>query len=132
MSITSFSPTSGPIGTVITINGTNLDQATDLRFNQSGQAAFTINSSTKITATVPTGAQTGQFSINFGEAVSPQSFTVTATVKLGDCNADGTVGLADLTALVANYKKVYPACDFNSDGIVNALDLSVLLSHYGN
>ena len=66
----------------------------------------------------------GILSSSYGPASAP--------TVIGDCNGDRSVGLADLTALVANYKKAYAACDFNSDGIVDALDLSILLSHYGS
>ncbi len=128
--ITSFSPTSGPIGTVVTINGTNLDKTTTLQFNQGGVVTYTINSPTKITATVPTGTQTGNFSINFGVATSPQPFTVTAT-KTGDLNNDGAVNVSDLSILLSNYGTTNAVADINKDNIVNILDLSILLSNYG-
>jgi chitodextrinase len=76
--ITSFSPTSGPIGTVVTITGTNLDQTTTLQFNQGEVVSYTINSSTQITATVPPGTSSGNISINLGQATSAQTFTVTS------------------------------------------------------
>jgi IPT/TIG domain len=76
--ITSFSPTSGPVGTTVTINGTNFTGATSVKFN-GVTATFIVNSATKITATVPTGATTGRISVTTpgGTATSTSDFTVT-------------------------------------------------------
>jgi uncharacterized repeat protein (TIGR03803 family) len=51
-------PTSGNIGTPVTILGTSLTGATSVTFNGKA-AAFTVISATEITTTVPTGATTG-------------------------------------------------------------------------
>nr|WP_249355532.1 IPT/TIG domain-containing protein [Chloracidobacterium sp. D] len=75
--ITSFSPTSGPVGTSVTITGTNFTGTTDVRFN--GVAAtFTVNSNTQITATVPAGATTGPITVTnpAGTATSGTNFVV--------------------------------------------------------
>jgi hypothetical protein len=50
--ITSFSPTSGHTGTLVTINGTSFTGATAVKLG-STSASFTVASSTKIIATVP-------------------------------------------------------------------------------
>jgi hypothetical protein len=55
-SITSFTPSNGPAGTVVTITGTNLTGATAVTFGGTAAASFTVVSSTKITATVASGA----------------------------------------------------------------------------
>ena len=60
--ISSFSPTSGPVGTSVTINGTGFSGATAVKFNGT-TATFTVNSDMKITATVPPGATTGKISV---------------------------------------------------------------------
>ena len=77
--ITSFNPTSGPVGTSVTITGTNFTGATFVRFNGIA-ATFTVNSNTQITATVPTGATTGLISVTtpIGTATTSTNFTVTA------------------------------------------------------
>jgi hypothetical protein len=76
--ITSFSPTSGPVGATVTINGTNFTGATSVKFN-GVTATFIVNSATKITATVPTGATTGRITVTTpgGTATSTADFTVT-------------------------------------------------------
>jgi len=77
--ITSFSPTSGPVGTSVVITGMSLSQATAVRFGTVSATTFTVNSNTQVTATVPTGAVTGKISIATpgGTAASATAFTVT-------------------------------------------------------
>jgi hypothetical protein len=76
--LTSFAPTSGPAGTSVTLNGSNLTGATAVRFNGT-TAAFSVNSDSQITATVPAGASSGPISLTTpaGTATSSASFTVT-------------------------------------------------------
>ena len=66
-----FSPASGSAGDAVTITGTNLQGATAVTFNGVA-ASFTQDSSTQITATVPTGATTGPIEITtpVGKATS--------------------------------------------------------------
>ncbi len=75
--LVSFSPPSGPVGTVVTITGTGLTQTTKVTFNKVS-ATFTVNSDTQITATVPATATTGKIAITTkgGSASSTTSFTV--------------------------------------------------------
>ncbi len=75
----SFTPTSGPVGTQVTITGVSLTQTTGVGFGDYTPAPFTVNSDTQVTATVPTGAQTGPVGIQTqgGIAISTQVFTVT-------------------------------------------------------
>ncbi|MEW5976923.1 MAG: LamG-like jellyroll fold domain-containing protein, partial [Acidobacteriota bacterium] len=77
--ITGFSPTSGGVGTAVTINGSNFTGATLVRFNTTEQAAFTVVSAGQITTTVPTGATTGAIEVVTpgGTATSGSVFTVT-------------------------------------------------------
>src|SRR5262249_13908547 len=75
--ITTFTPTSGPVGTSVVITGTGLQQATAVKFGTKA-ATFTVNSDTQITTTVPTGATTGKISVTTpgGMANSTSNFTV--------------------------------------------------------
>src|SRR5207245_1365405 len=60
--IASFTPTNGPVGTGVTISGTNFTGASAVRFNGSA-ASFSVTSATTIPATVPAGATTGPVSV---------------------------------------------------------------------
>src|SRR5216117_1100554 len=60
--VTSFTPASGPVGTSVTISGTNFTGASAVLFN-GASASFTVASATTITATVPTGSTTGPISV---------------------------------------------------------------------
>ncbi len=77
--ITSFTPTSGVQNTTVVITGTNFGSASAVRFNGTS-AAFTVNSTTQITAQSPVGATTGPISVTTpgGTATSAASFTVIA------------------------------------------------------
>jgi len=77
--IKSFTPPSGPVGTVVTITGVSLTQTRGVTFGGVKATSFTVNSDTQVTATVPTGAKTGTIAIGTpgGTAVSAKSFTVT-------------------------------------------------------
>ncbi|MBA3824976.1 MAG: peptidase S53 [Ktedonobacterales bacterium] len=85
--VTSFSPTSGAVGTGVTLTGTNFTGATAVKFNGTS-ATFTVVSSTSISATVPTGATTGTISVTntAGTGTSATSFTVTTTGGSGVTN----------------------------------------------
>ncbi|MBF9221456.1 T9SS type A sorting domain-containing protein [Hymenobacter ruricola] len=83
--ITGITPASGPVGTAVTITGTNLTDATGFAFNGTGTTGFTTPAS-DLTATVavPTGAGTGPASLS--AATLPRYngpvFTVTATTAV--------------------------------------------------
>lgn len=76
--ITSFSPTAGPVGSTVTITGMSLSQATAVKFGAVAATAFTINSNTQITVTVPTGAVSNKISVTTpgGGASTATAFTV--------------------------------------------------------
>ena len=77
--ITGFTPTSGPVGTSVSVTGTGLSGATSVKFNDTS-AAFHVHSATQITATVPTGAGSGTIAVTTpgGTATSVEGFTVIA------------------------------------------------------
>jgi YD repeat-containing protein len=83
VSIIDFSPESGPIGTVVTINGTGfsttLSQNT-VKFNGLS-ATVTSATNTQLQATVPTAATTGTISVTSpnGTATSTAAFNVTSS-----------------------------------------------------
>lgn len=76
--VSTLNPTTGPVGTTVTITGTNFQAITAVQFNGAA-SSYTVNSSTQITATVPSGASTGLVSVinGSGTANSAGNFTVT-------------------------------------------------------
>jgi hypothetical protein len=79
--ISSFSPSSGGAGTSVDILGANFTGATNVAFNGT-PAAFSLESSGEISATVPSGATTGLITVTTpaGTASSAASFTVGASL----------------------------------------------------
>ena len=79
--VTSFTPPSGPVSTVVTIDGRGFAGATKVTFNGTA-ATFSLVSSARISATVPIGATSGRIAITTpgGTATSAAGFTVTKAV----------------------------------------------------
>ncbi len=75
--ISGFSPANGAVGDSIVINGTGFNSVIEVTFN-GVSAAFSVNSATQITATVPANSDTGQISVTTskGTAVGSDTFTV--------------------------------------------------------
>jgi uncharacterized repeat protein (TIGR03803 family) len=75
--ISSISPSSGPVGTAVSITGTGLTQTTKVTLG-SVVAPFTINSDSSLSVTVPAGAKTGKFTVTTaGGSATSATFTVT-------------------------------------------------------
>lgn len=62
--ITSFKPTSGPVGTAVTITGNSFTGTTKVMFNGVAASSFEVISDTEVGALVPTGAKTGKIGGN--------------------------------------------------------------------
>jgi IPT/TIG domain len=83
LSISSFNPNTGPVGSSVTITGTGFSSAIGsniVKFN--GTPAMVMSAgSTNLVVVVPTGATTGPISVSVGPstATSSQSFVVTTT-----------------------------------------------------
>ena len=75
--ITLFSPTSGPVGTSITLAGTNFTGVTAVLLNGT-PVNFSVNSDTHIGFKIPTGATSGPLTVtnSVGTIVSAVNFTV--------------------------------------------------------
>ncbi len=83
--ITSFTPTSGAAGTLVTITGTNFEFISNVRFNGT-IASYTVVNNTTITATVPGGATTGPIAIQNGSGIGTSSTNYTV-IQLPTINA---------------------------------------------
>jgi gliding motility-associated-like protein len=83
--ITSFTPTSGPVGTTVTITGTNFNTtaANNIVFFGATKATVTAATATSLTVTVPVGATFGNITeVNMGTSLlahSNANFTPTFT-----------------------------------------------------
>ena len=77
--ITSFTPTSGPAGTTVTLTGTGFRDTRRLSVNNTVAPGFAVQSPTRLTVTVPVGATTGRIRVltPAGTATSATDFTVT-------------------------------------------------------
>jgi len=77
--VTSFSPTSGPVGTNVTITGTNFNSGTGVKFFNNKTATVTVLTSNTLIAKVPVGAVTGPIKVfnAAGSSTAPGNFTVT-------------------------------------------------------
>ncbi|WP_426059460.1 T9SS type A sorting domain-containing protein [Hymenobacter sp. B1770] len=76
--LTAISPTSGPVGTSVTITGTNLTNVTGVSFNGTAATIFSTGTGTTATATVPAGATTGLVTATTSGGTSTGvTFTVT-------------------------------------------------------
>ena len=80
--IASFTPTSGTLGTTVTIIGTNFS-GTEVKFGGTDAASFTVDSPTRITSVVGAGS-TGNVTVttNGGTATSASTFIYTPPVTL--------------------------------------------------
>lgn len=87
--ITSFSPTCGPVGTQVIITGTAFQDApsavSSVTFNGTAATTFTVNSDTQITATVPAGATSGPIAVTDSEGTATSTTSFTVTTGAGPC-----------------------------------------------
>ncbi|WP_439504316.1 beta strand repeat-containing protein, partial [Sediminibacterium sp.] len=111
--ITSFTSTTGPVGTLVTITGTNLNNPTAITIG--GVAAIPIsNTGTSLVAMVMPGATTGAVSVTTGSGTAngTGNFTVTASripngqqgAKLVGTGAVGAAGQGFSVSLSADGK----------------------------
>ena len=78
--ITGFTPSSGPVGTTVTVTGSGLIQTEKITVGGVQVTFFAVSSDTQVTFRVPSGAKTGKIVITTpgGKATSSQAFTVTS------------------------------------------------------
>jgi hypothetical protein len=82
LSITAFSPASGPVSTVVTINGIGFNASSKVKFNGTAASSVTHASATQLKATVPAAATTGPITVTnttapTGTVSSQAHYTVT-------------------------------------------------------
>ncbi len=76
--LASFSPTSGVVGSAVTLTGTALSGTTRVAFGGVPATAYAVRSDTQVQATVPPGATTGPIALTTagGTATTATAFTV--------------------------------------------------------
>lgn len=76
--ISSFSPTSGPVGTEVTISGSTFTGASKVTFDGIDATSFEVINDSEVKAILPSGAKTGPVAITTpgGTATSSTNFTV--------------------------------------------------------
>ena len=78
--ITTFTPSTGPAGTLVTINGTGLIQTSAVKFGTVKATIFTVKSDSQVTANVPAGLPASAITISIstpgGAGNSATKFTV--------------------------------------------------------
>jgi hypothetical protein len=111
-SITGFSPTAGRSGTNVILTGTNFLGTTAIRFGTTLASDFTVLSNNAIRVTVPTGAQSGIFTLMApaGSAQTTGSFVVQPTI-FGFTPGFGPVGTS-VTITGANFNVGTPSVKF--------------------
>jgi hypothetical protein len=83
-SITSFTPIGGGAGTIVTITGNNLTNATAVSFNGSPASSFGATNNTTIGAIVPAGITSGTISVT-----TPGGTATSAAIFLGPPSVSG-------------------------------------------
>ncbi len=68
--VTGVSPTTGPSGTVVTVTGTNFTGVSAVDFGVNAATTFTVNNSTTLTATAPSGTGTVDVTVIAGGGTS--------------------------------------------------------------
>ena len=78
VSVQSFSPASGPAGTVVTLRGNRLEEVTSIQFG-TAEASFTLADDNILEIIVPEGASSGALTLStdLDEVQTLQAFTVT-------------------------------------------------------
>ncbi len=128
--IASFTPTSGTVGTQVTITGASFTGATGVGFNGVSASSFAVDSDTQIRANVPTGATTGPISVirDAGAVTSSEVFVVLApptiasfTPTSGSVGTEVTVAGSDFTDVTSvSFNGVASSFSIDSDSQLRA------------
>ncbi|WP_287130952.1 BPSS1187 family protein [Candidatus Cyanaurora vandensis] len=94
--VTAFSPSSGPVGTVVTMTGTGFTSTSRVRFGMTDAASFTVDSDTQLTAVVAADTTSGTVRVTnpAGTASTTAEFIIIQPLLLTSFSpANATVGM---------------------------------------
>jgi IPT/TIG domain len=118
--ILNFSPSTGIVGTVVTITGINMGTTPDVRFNTIKATTITRATATEIICQVPVGATSGKISVN--NALSATSFTINASPTItslspsrGGTDTEVTITGTFLTGATVKFANNITATKVGSD-----------------
>ena len=120
--ISTFSPQSGPIGTEITISGSNFDTtpANNIVFFGGVQAEVVSSTATELIAEVPIGASYDYISVNTGGLIAQSSNPFIVSFE-----SDGNIGLSpdtfadEVTFVAGDEPYGLDAGDLDGDGLID-------------
>jgi energy-converting hydrogenase Eha subunit A len=81
--VTGINPVTGPMGTSVTVSGTNLTGANAVDFGGTAASSFTVNSATTLTATAPAGSGTVDVTVATAGGTSEKSANDQFTYSAG-------------------------------------------------
>ncbi|NOT61195.1 MAG: hypothetical protein HOP19_13330 [Acidobacteria bacterium] len=96
--VTGIAPSSGAVGSVVTITGTNLSNVTSVKFSNNVTATITGNTATQVTVMVPAGAVNGPITVSKTGCTDVQ----TPVFTVGCTGVTITVNPATLAAATLN------------------------------
>jgi hypothetical protein len=104
--ISSFTPTSGPVGTSVTISGAYFTASTSVAFNGVAATNVAVTNATTLTATVPSGATSGAVSVSTsgGTATSATPYTTVPTVVVNPTSLPGFAAAAGAASAAQSYQ----------------------------
>ncbi|HNG34290.1 MAG TPA: putative Ig domain-containing protein, partial [Blastocatellia bacterium] len=104
--VAGITPTTGPVGSVVSITGTGFTGVTEVKFTSNLTATFQVVSDTQINATVPAGAVTGPLTISKAGCnnLTTTDFTVVTcpTITVSPTNPTLTAGTTGTAYVNAN------------------------------
>jgi gliding motility-associated-like protein len=123
--ITSFSPAAGPVGTTVTINGSNFSTtaASNTVYFGATKASVTAATALQLTVTVPAGATYQPFSVTTGSltAYSAMPFITTFTSKnslyASDFDPANVAGNTLINGGTGTTPHMVVSADFDGDGL---------------
>lgn len=121
VTVTSFSPTTGVVGTSVVITGTGFVAGATVKFNQTTATGVVVNSPTQITVPVPSGATSGpiRVTVSGNTARSAGTFTVVpvpAPTITSFTPAFGPPG-ASVTITGTNFSGTVSGVSFTTTGV---------------